>query len=395
MSDAITVVEGLDFAVSLAAGHVHPEDLDAARSTASAARMRAGHLGSTMVLALVGGTGSGKSSLLNALAGSTVASTSPVRPHTTEPMAWIPARSEPSLRLLLDRLGVDRRVEQDRFPDIAVLDMTDVDSVAREHRDRVEALMPEVDAVVWVLDPVKYADSVLHRDFIAPLSESSDRLVFVINKIDQLDESSLGRISVHLGRLLQEDGIDNPVIFEVAAAPARGAPRGIEPLIGHLAARLDEKRVHIGKIIDDARRAARALAGAAGVAEGGSLDFENRWMKVREAIITDIVSGGGAAGFEEALRLIEALVLQLSTDAGGIFGVRIRQTFGAERVERDLTEALAGFDESADPAAKLDRGLQEWFGAPLRTILWERASLAAVIAGLAVDARMVDESLGR
>ena len=67
MSDAITVVEGLDFVVSLAAGHLHPDDLEAARATATTARTRAGHLGTTMVLALVGGTGSGKSSLLNKL----------------------------------------------------------------------------------------------------------------------------------------------------------------------------------------------------------------------------------------------------------------------------------------------------------------------------------------
>ena len=138
MSDAMTIVESLDLVVSLAAGHVHPEDLDGAREVANTARARAGHLGTTMVLALVGGTGSGKSSLLNALAGEEVASTSPVRPHTTEPMAWIPSRPAPSLSLLLDRLGIDRRMTHSRFEELAVLDMTDIDSIAASHRDLVE-----------------------------------------------------------------------------------------------------------------------------------------------------------------------------------------------------------------------------------------------------------------
>ncbi|NIR36403.1 MAG: dGTPase, partial [Actinobacteria bacterium] len=129
MSDLITVVEELDLVVSLAAGHVHPDEVYEARTVAEWARARAGHLGSTLVLALVGGTGSGKSSLLNALAGEAIASTSPVRPHTTEPLAWIPAEAEPSLTHLLDRLGVERRVPHSRFAHLAVLDMTDVDSV--------------------------------------------------------------------------------------------------------------------------------------------------------------------------------------------------------------------------------------------------------------------------
>ncbi len=395
MSDAITVVEGLDFAVSLAAGHVHPGDLDAARAAADAARMRAGHLGSTMVLALVGGTGSGKSSLLNAMAGSEIASTSPVRPHTVEPLAWIPLRAEPALHTLLDRLGVSQRVEHDRFPDLAILDMTDVDSVAADHRSRVEALMPEVDAVAWVVDPLKYGDPALHREFIAPLADSADRLVFVLNKVDQLDDQGRTRIADHLRRLLADDGIDDPVIFETAAAPTYAEPVGIEPLVGHLASRLEEKRVHIGKIVDDARRAAWGLAGAAGVAGGGSLGFEDRWLQVRRAIITDVTSGGGAAAFEEALRLIEALTLRLSGDAGGAFGVRIRQEFAAERVERDLAAAFAESAGSQDPGGELDRQLQERFGAPLRKVLWERASLAAVVAGLSVDAAAVDDSIGR
>jgi GTPase Era involved in 16S rRNA processing len=395
LSDIITVVEGLDFVVSLAEGHVHPEDLDSARSAASAARSRAGHLGSTMVLALVGGTGSGKSSLLNAFAGEQIASTSAVRPHTSEPLAWVPAAAEPSLRVLLDRLGVEERVSHHLFAELAILDMTDVDSIATEHRDRVERLMPEVDVVVWVLDPVKYSDPSLHRALIAPLAGSADRVIFVLNKVDSLDEESLDVVVDHLGRLLAEDGFSHPVIFEVAADPPDSEPRGIDALAAHLRARLDEKRVHVGKIIDDARRAARAVAGAAGVSGSGSLDFEERWLSVREAIVTDLVARGGPATFEEALRLLGLFILGLSTDAGGVFGQRIRQTFREELIEVELASAMRGAETSPTPGSKMDEGLQERFGVPLRKLLWERASLAAVVAGLTVDAMMVDESLGR
>jgi ribosome biogenesis GTPase A len=395
VSDAITVVEGLDLVVSLAAGQVHPEDLDAARNVAETARARAGHLGTTMVLALIGGTGSGKSSLLNALAGEEVASTSPLRPHTTEPLAWVPSRSAPSLSLLLDRLGIDRRITHSRFEELAILDMTDIDSIAVGHRELVERLLPEVDLVVWVLDPVKYADPVLHRDFIFPLANSSDRLIFVLNKIDRLDEPNLNRLTEHLGRLLEDDGIDDPLIFEVAADPLSGQSRGIDELAAHLRARLDEKRVHVGKIIDDARRVSRAVADAAGVTAGSSLDFEERWLSVREAIISDVSEGGGPGAFEEGLRLIEGFILKVSTDAGGVFGSRLRNAFEPDLIEKELSAALEEAAVGGDSGRELDRQLQERFGVPLRKLLWERASLAAVVAGLAVDATMVAEGIGR
>jgi len=394
VSHAITVVEGLDSVVSLAAGHVPRTDLDVARTLADAARSRTGYLGTTMVLALVGGTGAGKSSLLNALAGEPIASTSVVRPHTTEPTAWIPSRPEPSLHLLLNRLGVDQRVSHDRLTDLAVLDMTDIDSVVVEHRELVERLMPEVDVVVWVFDPVKYADPVLHREFIVPLANSSDRLIFVLNKIDLLDRAALDGVLEHVGRLLAEDGIAEPVVFGTAAEPPDGDSRGIEALTAHLATRLDEKRVHVGKIIDDVRRVARDIAGAAGVVEGGSLGFEERWLFVREAIVTDFDTGGAAA-FEEPLRLVENFILKLSTEAGGAFGQRIRQFFDIESIEAGLAAAFEAAAGSSDPSRTLDDQIQQRFGGPLRKLLWERASLVAVVAGLAVDAATAGKAIGR
>jgi energy-coupling factor transporter ATP-binding protein EcfA2 len=395
VSDLITVVEGLDFVVSLAAGHVHPEEVYEARTVAERARARAGHLGSTLVLALVGGTGSGKSSLLNAFAGEAIASTSPVRPHTTEPLAWIPADAEPSLAHLLDRIGVERRVPQTRFEHLAMLDMTDVDSVVADHRHQVERLLPELDVVLWVLDPVKYADPLLHRDFIAPLAGSSDRLVFVLNQIDRLDPPALGRVRLDLERLLHEDGIVDPRIFHTAADPERGRPSGIDELAAHLDSRLDDKRIQIGKVLDEARRVARSIAGAAGVTAGGSLEFERRWHEVRGALVTELVASPDSAGFEEALRLLESLVVRLATDAGGGFGLEIRQTFRGDRIERELREAVRLAGSGAGAADRLDEELQERFGAPIRTILWQRASLAAVVAGLSVDASAVDLGLGR
>ncbi len=413
MTDVVSVVEGLDLVVGLAQGHLHPDDLAAARRAADSARLRVGHLGATLVTALVGGTGAGKSSLLNALAGDRIASTSAVRPHTTEPLAWVPEKAEPGLNRLLESLGVTSVIPQSRFPGLAIIDMTDVDSLESAHRLRVEELLPSIDVVIWVLDPLKYADALLHREFIAPSAGSADRLIFVLNQIDLIPPDERAMLRDHLLEVLRTDGIAAPRVFEVAADPPSGPRLGVEGLAAYLRGRLDEKRVHLGRVIEDARRAARAVAGAAGVAGGGSLDFEQRWGDFRSRTVAALAAGPSVAAYEEALRSLEQLILRLSAIAGGPFGMRMRQTFSPERLDEELRGAvdvmeavvprLPGRDgrpgpidphRRAEAADVLDAQLQARIGAPLREIVWERASLAAVVAGLAVDATMAESHLG-
>ena len=75
---------------------------------AARVRERRGFLGDTLVVALAGGTGSGKSSLLNAIAGRRIAEAGVLRPTTEQALAWIPTDPEPGLVELLGSVG-DRR----------------------------------------------------------------------------------------------------------------------------------------------------------------------------------------------------------------------------------------------------------------------------------------------
>ena len=129
---------------------------------------RMGFPGDAYVLAFVGGTGVGKSTLLNALAGETVSPASVRRPTTSQPVAWVPAAEREALGPLLEWLGVQdvREHGANDLGPVAILDLPDMDSVASEHRARVEAILPRVDAVAWVTDPEKYHDAALHDDFL-------------------------------------------------------------------------------------------------------------------------------------------------------------------------------------------------------------------------------------
>ncbi|NQV05489.1 50S ribosome-binding GTPase [bacterium] len=412
MSDVISIVDGLDLVVALAEGHVHPDDVALARGAAEAARNRTGYPGGTLVVALVGGTGSGKSSILNALAGEPVASVGAIRPVTSEPLAWIPADAEPALAELLDRLGISRRVEHDLFPGLALLDLADIDSVEPTHRASVEELLPAVDGIIWVLDPWKYRDPVLHGEFVGPLADSAERFLFLVNQVDRIEAEAMPGLTADLRRALDDDGIAEPRIIPTAADPQYGSPVGIDVLADVLVSWVDTKRFQVSRILSDAHRATRALAEAAGVRRGGSLAFEERWAEMLSAVVTSLSLIGPTRGaMEEALCGLEDFVGHMAAEAGGPFGLRLRGSFSTGHLEAELSAAVAtmerlvpripGTDAPIQPelraaAAEILAGeLQERVGAPLRAIVWERASLSAGVAGLGVELAMAEESLRR
>jgi hypothetical protein len=186
--------------------------IDAARTlgvaTEVAARVRddaAARLGfpaDVYVLALVGGTGVGKSSLLNALAGARVSPASVRRPTTDRPVAWVPGPSRDELAGLLDWLDVAEvreHDEADALP-VAILDLPDMDSLEAAHRDRVEAILPKVDAVAWITDPEKYHDAALHDGFLHEWLRRLATQAVVINKADRLEAASAESIRGDLER---------------------------------------------------------------------------------------------------------------------------------------------------------------------------------------------------
>lgn len=384
----LELIDTVELAVSRSTGNAPPDIISEAQRRIDGLRNRKGHFGEVLVVALAGGTGSGKSSLLNAIADEDVAGVSVLRPFTQTPLAWIPTGRSEGIERLLDDLGISQRVLQDVLATVAFVDLPDIDSVADWHRQMVESLLPHVDAVLWVVDPEKYHDEVLHEEFLGPLAAFEDQFLFALNKIDRLSVPDIEVVREDLVASLRHDGFKQPLVFAVAAAPAHGAPRGIEHLLEYLAEQVDVKRVAIGKAINDIAAILTELGGSADVWNGGFVDFELRWSQARDLSAKELAGNGGPATRDDALCRLEDFVAAVAVEVGPTLGNHLREEFPSERIEKAVA---AGLTDGGAGEKEIARRLEIAMGEPLHHLLWRRALFAATLASGVVAAYQLRE----
>jgi len=184
------------------------------------------------VVALFGGTGSGKSSLFNALTQLEFADVGARRPTTSRAAActW-----GDDAAALLTFLGVDpeRRIrreslldgsDQDELAGLVLLDVPDYDSVTAAHALQVDRLVPLADVLVWVLDPQKYADSALHDGYLRGLGARQEDMLILVNQVDTLPEGSRDRLMDDVHSLLVADGLEDVTVLPVSAYGGTTSP---------------------------------------------------------------------------------------------------------------------------------------------------------------------------
>ena len=264
-------VQCLNNALAATKDRVDQEVHDKAKTVASRVDRRLSLTSDVTVIAIAGATGSGKSSLFNAISHTSLAQSGVHRPMTQQAMAITFGIKDTSE--LLDWLGITRRhvTRAQGLDGIVLLDLADYDSVETTHREDFDRLAEVVDTFLWVVDPQKYADAVLHERYLARFSKYAQVMAFVLNQVDRLQSEQVEAIHADFTRLLQNDGIRDPVIFDVSALTGDG----IEALRKGLQNVRDSKKSVTARLETDVIEQAKSLRKCLSPSPAGEISRNN------------------------------------------------------------------------------------------------------------------------
>ncbi|MER7363186.1 GTP-binding protein [Nonomuraea wenchangensis] len=419
--------------VEVGAGRLDKKLLDEATALLQRAGERLKLSSEHTVVALAGGTGSGKSSLFNAISGLELSPTGVRRPTTgrTHACVWGEDGSAP----LLDWLQIQWRHRFSRasaldkgdtqLNGLVLLDLPDHDSIRALTDTEADRLIGLADLVVWVLDPQKYADASTHRRYVTELAGHDAVTVFALNQADKLATEELAELLIDLNDLLRREGVEHPSVVPTSAVTGRG----VESLKSVIATAVSRRRAAIQKLeadlqrleqriaetmplgeslsapasVDEARRMGLtdALCDAVGVPAVGEA-MENvyaersgkwvgwpypRWIDRFRADplkslrledvseeIRGITTGSVSAQSAEVANAVHALADGLSMNMHPVWRTAVRQA--AKSRAKQLPKALT--EDLTEVAPRLDHVPGWWWALKV----WQYALVAAFLAGV-------------
>lgn len=333
------------------------------------------------VVALVGGTGSGKSSTFNAITRLNFADVGVIRPTTSQASActWH-TDADP----LLDFLGVhpERRISREsaltgddeaEFSGLVMLDLPDHDSINPENAALVDRLLPMIDLLIWVVDPQKYADNVLHEKYLQELTDRHEAMLVVVNQVDTVPDSGLDQIRSDVERLLALDNLaDVPVILASAKTG-----HGIGIIRQHIARLITGESIAARTARDELRAISRRVAGALAPATPG--------VPPTAHVTADLAGAAGIPAIGESIRVAVS-----GAGTAALTKVQAPATSRIEAIRESWLEKVAGalpdpwgdsiVDAVVDRASFYTHITQALEGVPLPQPVDVRAKFVRILA---------------
>lgn len=355
-------------------------------------------LDAPLLVVLGGSTGSGKSTLTNALAGSRVTTPGVLRPTTRLPV--LACRPEDVTHFdgggILPELprstGGDAPSQEPGAPGlhlvvtdtvpagIALLDSPDIDSVELANHDLATQLLGAADLWLFVTTAVRYADAV-PWDYLRRAAQRAVALAVVINRVPPGAESELRD---DLARMLRDEGLADARLFTVTEGAL-----GDDWLAG--------TGNHGGAAGHDGS-AAGIHGGVAGHAGGAAGIHE--WLttlaadaEARRDVVLGTVSGLVASLPARAGTVLAAA--EADADAAERLATHARQTWGraAEDVDRHLADGVALRQEVLDRFAE-HVGTSELMGRVQAGVGRLRDRVAAAVGRRPTPAGEVRDEIG-
>ncbi|HYK34257.1 MAG TPA: GTPase, partial [Streptosporangiaceae bacterium] len=261
------------------------------------------------VVVLAGGTGSGKSSLFNRLAGADFSTVGVTRPITRDAHAciWDEAATGVGSGALLEWLAVPQRNRYSRasalggvdpgLAGLVLLDLPDHDSVMGSSTGQVDRLVSLADVMIWVLDPQKYADAAVHLRFLIPLAAHSAVQAVVLNQADLLTAAQVDDCVADLRRLLDAENLtDVPILVTSAVTGA-----GLDDLRALLVKGVAARRGAASRILADVATVVARFAPYAG-AEDRPLGSDSVPGEAKAKLVDEFYAAAGVTAVGDALR---------------------------------------------------------------------------------------------
>ncbi len=174
-----------------------------------------------LIVAFFGGTGVGKSTLLNRLAEHEVARTGVMRPTSREVSLYIHCAVDLERlpeKFPIEKVRIDRHAV-DKMKNILWIDMPDIDSTETANREIVLEWLPHIDVLVYVVSPERYRDE---KGWQLLLSKGARYAwLFAMNQIDQGDPSQRDDFI----KQLLNAGFKNPIVFATDCSGTESAGR--------------------------------------------------------------------------------------------------------------------------------------------------------------------------
>ena len=297
---------------------------------------RAANLDAPLLVVIMGSTGSGKSSLLNALAGAALSPAGVLRPTTRQPIAIAhPRELDGVLGVIARKSGWAVRIHEQARRGMVIVDAPDFDSVETENRERALGLLEIADLVIFLTTATRYADQV-PWEVLGRARARGVPMMAVLNRMPPEPEDADAVLRNYLELLERgrtgNESLEIVAIPEGALDPERDAldPQAIAPVrnaLDRLVASQEERRAlarrGLAAALNGMPAAVEAIAGQIDEEQQAVADLRGtaeRAYALARGTLTDELRGGTFLR-AEVLRQWQGFI-------------------GAGRVARFLTEGL-------------------------------------------------------